>query len=119
MSLNVNDSRLVLRLSLPSPLKPGVKSGLQLHLSDQQVYCLLRCDLYDRFDGKFIFADIEQRMQVYRIRITMYILSVSLILRHQRTPQDTREKCKILMIVSSYNVTLTRSVRNNCIDQSR
>ena len=24
---------------------------LQLHLSDQQFYCLLRCDLYHRFDG--------------------------------------------------------------------
>ena len=46
---NLNVFRLVLQLSLPSPLKPGVKSGmkmkleqrqeamLQLHLSDQQV----------------------------------------------------------------------------------
>ena len=24
---------------------------LQLHLSDQQFYCVLRCDLYQRFDG--------------------------------------------------------------------
>ena len=50
---NLNVSRLVLQLSLPSPLKPGVKSRmkiyselrqqavLQLHLSDQQFYCLL------------------------------------------------------------------------------
>ena len=25
---------------------------LQLHLSDQQFYCLLRCGLYQRFVGK-------------------------------------------------------------------
>ena len=54
-SQNLNDSRLVLQLPLPNPLKPGVKSRmkmwleqrrqamLQLHLSDQQFYCLLRC----------------------------------------------------------------------------
>ena len=52
----------VLQLSFPNPLKLGVKSKmkmqlehrrqamLQLHLSDQQSYCLLRCDLYQRFD---------------------------------------------------------------------
>ena len=50
-------------MSLPDPLGPGVKLGmkmqlkqrrqvmLQLHLSDQQVYCLPRCDLYWRFDS--------------------------------------------------------------------
>ena len=55
---NINVSRLVLKLSLPNPLKPGVKfrmemqleqrwqAMLQLHLSDQQFYCLLRCVLY-------------------------------------------------------------------------
>ena len=54
----LNVSPLVLQLSLPNPLKPGVKRKmkmqleqhrqvmLQLHLSDQQSYCLLRCDLY-------------------------------------------------------------------------
>ena len=57
-SQNINVSRLVLQLSLPNPLKPGVKvrmkmwleqhrqAMLQLHLSDQQFYCLLRCFLY-------------------------------------------------------------------------
>ena len=47
-----NDSHLVLQLSLTSPLKPVIKSRLkmyvgqrrkamlQLHLSDQQFYCL-------------------------------------------------------------------------------
>ena len=56
-SQNLNDSRLVLQLPLPNPLEPGVKFRmkmwleqrrqvmLQLHLSDQQVYCL-RCVLY-------------------------------------------------------------------------
>ena len=51
-------SRLVFQLSLPYPLKSGVKSRmkmwleqrrqalLQLHLSDQQFYGLLRCVLY-------------------------------------------------------------------------
>ena len=55
---NLNDSRLVLQLSFPSPLRSGVKSRmkmlleqrrqamLQLHLSDQQFYCFLKCILY-------------------------------------------------------------------------
>ena len=53
-SRNLNDSRLMLQLPFPNPLKSGVKSRvkmqleqrrqamLQLHLNDQQVYCLLR-----------------------------------------------------------------------------
>ena len=57
-SKNVNVSRLALQLSLPNSLKQGVKSRmkmelelcwqtmLQLHLSDQQVYCIPRRDLY-------------------------------------------------------------------------
>ena len=57
-SRNLNVYRLVLQLSFPNPLKPGVKSRMkikseqcwqamrQLHLSDQQFYCQLRCDLY-------------------------------------------------------------------------
>ena len=52
-SQNLNVSRLVLRFSLPNPaLMPCVQSRmkmsalLQLHLSDQQLYCLLRGDLY-------------------------------------------------------------------------
>ena len=57
-SLNLNVSRLVLQLSLPNPMKPGVKSRmkmelehrrqamLQLHLSDRQFDCLLECVLY-------------------------------------------------------------------------
>ena len=58
------DSRTVLRLSLPNPLKPDVKTRmkmqleqrrqalLQLHLNDRQFYCLLRWILYWRFYGK-------------------------------------------------------------------
>ena len=64
-STNLNVSRPVVMLSLPSPMKPGVKSRmkmyleqrrqamLQLHLSDRQFYCLLRCVLYQRLDGMF------------------------------------------------------------------
>ena len=59
-SPNLDVSRLILQLFLP---KPGVKSRmkmqleqcrqmlLQLHLSDQRFYCLLRYILYERFDG--------------------------------------------------------------------
>ena len=55
---NLNVSRLVLQLSLTNPFIPGVKSRrkmyleqrrqamLQLHLTDQQFYCLQRCILY-------------------------------------------------------------------------
>ena len=52
-SQHLNVPRLVLQLLLPGLLKAGVKSGmkmylehqrqLQLHLSDQQIYCLLKC----------------------------------------------------------------------------
>ena len=57
-SSNLKDSCFDLQLSLPNPLKAGVKSimkmwleqrwqaMLQLHLSDQQFYCLRRCILY-------------------------------------------------------------------------
>ena len=57
-SPNLNVPRLVLQLSLPNSMKPGVKSRmkmlleqrrqamLHLHLSDRQFYCLLRCALY-------------------------------------------------------------------------
>ena len=47
---NLIVSHCVLQLSLPNPLKPGVKSRmrmqlelLQLHLNDQQFYCKLMC----------------------------------------------------------------------------
>ena len=59
-SQNLNDHRLVLQLPLPNPLKPGSewrcgwssadRAMLQLHLSDQQFYCLLRCGLYQKFN---------------------------------------------------------------------
>ena len=54
-SKNLSDCRLVLQLPLANPLKPGVElrmkmslkqrwqAMLQLHLSDQQFYCQLRC----------------------------------------------------------------------------
>ena len=57
-SQNLNVSCILLQLSSLNPLKPGVKlrmkmwleqrrqAMLQSHLSYQQLYCLLRCDLY-------------------------------------------------------------------------
>ena len=57
-SQNLNVSRLILQLSFPNPLKPGVwlrmkmyleqrrQAMLQLDPSEQPFYCLLRCNLY-------------------------------------------------------------------------
>ena len=65
-SQNLNVSHLLLQWSLPNLLKPGVKlrmkmlleqrrqAMLQLHLSYQQFYCLLRCDFYSRFYGNCV-----------------------------------------------------------------
>ena len=62
---NLNDSRLILQLYVPKPLKPSVKSIMQmwleqrrqampqLHLNYRQFYCQLRCVLYQRLDGMF------------------------------------------------------------------
>ena len=47
---NLNVSRLVLQKSLPNPLTPEnedrLSALLQLHMSDQQFHCPVRCDLY-------------------------------------------------------------------------
>ena len=72
-----NVFRLVLQLPVPNPLKPCVRSRmkmqlerrhavLQLHLRDQQVYCLLRCDLYQRFDGT-IQSTLLTRRGIFQI----------------------------------------------------
>ena len=46
-SQNLHASYLALQLSLPNPLKWRIEMQLlQLYLSDQQFYCLLRCTLY-------------------------------------------------------------------------
>ena len=67
--------RLVWQLSLCNLLKPGVKSRmemqseqrrqamLQLHLSDQQFYCLLRCDLYYEIWRYIILPCSSQRTE--------------------------------------------------------
>ena len=72
---NLNVSRLVLQLSLPNLLKPGYnwkmkmsleqrrQVMLQLHLSDQQFYCLLKCSLYERFNGTYILHGIFRSLQ--------------------------------------------------------
>ena len=64
-SPNLTVPRLVSQLSLPNPMKPGVNSRmnmkleqrqqalLQIHLSDQQFYCLLWCVLYWRLYGAY------------------------------------------------------------------
>ena len=64
-SQNLNVSHLILQLSFSNLLQPGVKSRmkmwseqrqqamLQLHLSGQQFYCLLRRALYSRFGNIF------------------------------------------------------------------
>ena len=31
---------------------------IQIHLNDQQFYCLLRCDLYEKFDGVNVYICI-------------------------------------------------------------
>ena len=58
VQVQMDISRLVLQLSLPYPLKPGVKSRmkmyleqrrqamLQIHLSDEQFYCVQRSVLF-------------------------------------------------------------------------
>ena len=62
-SQHSNVSRFVTQLSLPDTLKPSVRSiinmqmeqhrqaMLQLHLNEQQCYCLSECGLYYKFDG--------------------------------------------------------------------
>ena len=73
-SQKLNVSCLVLQLSLPNPLSQvlsqewRLKMKLelrrqaihQLHLSDQQFYCLLRCDLHWMFDGILIYTSLIQ-----------------------------------------------------------
>ena len=81
----LNDSRLILQLLLPNSLKPGVKSRikmsmgqrwqamLQLHLSDQQVYCLLRCILYWMFNSTFsCFFDLRNDFNMMGLFSCMY-----------------------------------------------
>ena len=63
-SQNLNVSHLALQLSLPNPLKPGVKSRMKMQLEQyrqamlklHQIDCLLRCGLYQRFDSIFLPA---------------------------------------------------------------
>ena len=77
ISHNVSVSRLVLPLSLPNPLKPGVKSRmnmdlvqrlsalLQLLLSDQQFYCLLGCHFIRDLTVHLTLCDIHLHHQRY------------------------------------------------------
>ena len=90
-SQNFKNSRLVLQLSLPNALKPGVKSRmkmqleqrrrvmLQLHLSDQQVYCLLKCVLYYWFYGIWIMTESSVEMIAWRLIRTKQTVKLVLI----------------------------------------
>ena len=80
-----NVSLLVLRLYLPNPLKPCVKSRmkmqleqrrqamLQLHLSDQEFYCIIRCVLYERMYGTFYREISVDLTGCERFIIALYI----------------------------------------------
>ena len=79
-SQNLNVPRRVLQLSLRNLLKPGVKSKmkmqlgqrqqemLQLHLSDQQYYCLLSGVLHQRFEGISQTLSILENIKVTWLR---------------------------------------------------
>ena len=87
-SQNLND--LFLPLSLSNPLKSGVKSRmkmlleqrrqamLQLHLSDQQFYCLPRCSLYYRFDG--MHTCISSCLLGHNLNLVVELILLMLIL---------------------------------------
>ena len=91
-SQKLDESYLGLHLSLSNPLRTGVKlrmkmkleqrwqAMLQLHLRDQQLYCLLKCDLYSRFDGtcKWFQPNITNS---YIHSILSYMHNVRLVLK--------------------------------------
>ena len=68
---NLNVSRLGLQLSLRNMLKPSVKWRMKMqleqrrHLSDQQFYCLLKCALYERLDGRLVCQHIETKRPTF------------------------------------------------------
>ena len=42
---------------------------LQLHLSDQQIYCLLRCNLYLMFDSNLLCSIYKTRLSILTMRV--------------------------------------------------
>ena len=81
-SQNLNFSRLDLQSSLSNPLEPCFKSImkmqleqrrqgiLQLHLSDQEFHCLLRCALYQRFDRRYLYMPYIKHGQTISVKET-------------------------------------------------
>ena len=66
---------------------------LQLHLSDQQVYCLLRCNLYERFDSTliiYIFTTIFSKCKRWKILSSFvdYIWSSVLLKANLSYPRE-------------------------------
>ena len=49
---------------------------LQLHLSDQQSYCLLRCDLYQIFNGTHIrgMTSVHTTLKIAEVNITQHLM---------------------------------------------
>ena len=94
-SQHLNDSRLVLQMSLPNPFKPSVKwimKMLQLHLSYQQWYCLQRCAY---------------------IRGLTVLPTTSLNSRHQNMIQ--RIKCNFKMHIIKQGTMLTQLFGNHSL----
>ena len=42
---------------------------LQLHLSDQQIYCLLRCNLYLMFDNNLLCSMYKTRLSILTMQV--------------------------------------------------
>ena len=88
-SQNLNVFRIFLQLFLPNPLKSGVKSGMrmyleqhrkamfQLHLSDEQFYCLLCCDLYLRLASNEIATTAGPTDAMYNVIFVYWCLNDS------------------------------------------
>ena len=92
---NLNASRLGLQLSLCNILTPGVmpimkmwleqhrQAMLQLHLSDQQLYCQLGCALYKRF-LRYCMVAVEEITAVLRsTRIIMIVVIIFCSILHE------------------------------------
>ena len=98
-SQHLKDSRTVLWLSLPNPLKPDVKSRmmlleqcrqamLQLHLSDRQSYCLLGCVLYYRFYSIYFLCSLQSFKCGAHAEVIEIYFKVQLTLCHNHLGRD-------------------------------
>ena len=69
---------------------------LQLHLSDQQFYSLLRCNLYWRFDDIQILDFIVSRSRVFLLQC--YVLSINQLLLYKENFQSPWRCCPAWML---------------------